>query len=277
MKKTALITLLLTLIISYGCQTMSPPKKPTIVLTAFGTSVHEARKVFDYIETKAEARYPNHTVRWAFTSSFIRKKLKKEGIITLSLDEVISDLREKNINDIVIQSLHVVPGQEFKEIGKVDTSGLNVAVGQALLTTDGDITRVLDAVSDKLIPDCPNVFVGHGNDHHPELNKQLVAFNHALQKKFNNAVLCTVEGMPGTDALSTVKKQAKKDGKVNFIPMMIVAGDHVMNDVMGDEPDSWKNIIKAEKTTCTKPLGYNDQILAVYFSHIDKALEALQK
>lgn len=260
-----------------SCTTTQSPTKaktmktPTLVLTAFGTSVPKARKVFDFIDQKARERFANHDVRWAFTSSFIRKKLKKTGIVTYSLAEVIEQLRNDGVTDIVIQSLHIAPGQEYKDIHKVDVTGLKTAVGTALLTSDADMKAVLNALKRSIKPGMPNILAGHGNDHHPEYNKELVAFDNLLRAAHPGSMLCTVEGQPGTDALRTMGKPAA----VNFIPVMIVAGDHVMNDVMGDEEDSWKTIIGAKEVTCAKPLGYNEAVLAVFFNHAETAMNQL--
>ena len=277
--KTTLATLAILMLITLaasGCKSTSKQPKPPIVLTAFGTSIHEARKVFDYIDKKVKAHYPDHQVHWAFTSSIIRKKLKKQGLVTYSLEEVISDLKKEGVNKVVIQSLHVVPGQEFKEISQVDTTGLTVAVGNALLTSDQDIEHVISAIQGQFVPNCPNVVVGHGNDHHPEFNKQLLAFKKALTERFDHATLCSIEGIPGTGGLIEVKKKAKIAGKVNFVPLMIVSGDHIMNDVMGNEKDSWKSCVDAKETSFSKSLGYNDQVLEVYYSHIDQAIGKLK-
>jgi sirohydrochlorin cobaltochelatase len=61
-------------------------------------------------------------------------------------------------------------------------------------------------------------------------------------------------------------------GAVHFIPLMLVAGDHVMNDIMGDDQDSWKSQVGAATTTCSGPAGMNEQILARYCQHLDTAL-----
>jgi len=275
MKFFKLLSILVTLTLINGCDIMTNKDKPTIVLTAFGTSVPEARKVFKYIDSKTKERYAGYDVRWAYTSSFIRKKLKIQGIVTYSLSEVVEELRGQGVSDIVVQSLHVVPGQEFKEISQVNTDGLNVSVGDALLTTDNDIDLAIKAVQGDIKSDCPNILAGHGNDRHPEFNKQLIAFDDELKKRFDNVRLCTVEGSPGIKSLEKLK--GSNLASINFIPLMIVAGDHIMNDVMGDEDDSWKSIVGARETSFTKPLGYNDKILEIYFQHMDKALGQLVK
>ncbi len=54
-------------------------EKKAILLVAFGTSVPEARKVFERIDEQTRKEFPGVEVRWAFTSKIIRAKLAKEG------------------------------------------------------------------------------------------------------------------------------------------------------------------------------------------------------
>ena len=61
-----------------------------------------------------------------------------------------------------------------------------------------------------------------------------------VRKKYKNAMLVSVEGKPGfKNGLLEAKKLRQK--KVHFIPVMYVAGDHIINDAMGDEKDSFRN------------------------------------
>lgn len=252
-------------------------EKPAIVLVAFGTSVDSARKVFDYIDEQARTRYADYDLRWAFTSQFIIDKLKKQGVVTQNVEEVVNDLKREGKTSVVFQSLHVVPGQEYKSVKDIDTSGLNVAIGDALMTTDADIAAVVTALGEQIDVKQPTVIVAHGNDRHPQFNEKLVALTDVIEKQYPNLAVASVEGIPGIDSLQRIKKLSAVEGSVKFVPLMIVAGDHIMNDVMGDEEDSWKQIIQAEKSECIPSLGWNDKILSIYFSHLDKAIMSLEK
>ncbi len=276
-RQVALSSILVAaLVIVPGCMnTNDTSTRPAIVLVAFGTSVPEARETFTYIDAAARARYPDHNIRWAFTSSFIREKLARQGIVTKSLDDVVAELRTEGIGTAIFQSLHIAPGQEYREIGAVDTTGMDIAVGDALLTSDLDIADTIAAIASNIDPDAAVVIVAHGNEHHPELNAQIIAFANAIESDYPNAVVCSIEGQPGTDGLVQVASQAIDDTPVTFIPLMIVAGDHIQNDVIGNEPDSWKNRIGAGAVTCAPSLGYNDAILAIYFRHVDNAMAQL--
>jgi len=251
----------------------SSTERPAIVLVAFGTSVDEARKVFDFIDTQAHQRYPDYDIQWAFTSQIIINKLKQRGIITHTVAEVVADLRARGVDKIAFQSLHVVPGQEHNSILKADTDGLQVAFGDALMTSNADIEATIAALTPEINADQDTVVVAHGNDHHPEFNVQLEKFAAAIEARYPKLTVASVEGTPGISSLETVK--ARQPAQVHFVPLMIVAGDHIMNDVLGDEEDSWKNIIQAPLTSCSRSLGWNPAILAIYFDHLDRALAEL--
>ncbi len=272
-----LVTGVCTMIMT-ACSTPKAVKnseKPALVLVAFGTSVDSARQVFDYIDQQARKRYSDYDLRWAFTSQFIINKLKKQGVVTQNVEEVVADLRKEGKTNVVFQSLHVVPGQEYKSVVDVDMAGLNVAFGDALMSSDADIAAVIKALSKDIDADQPTVVVAHGNDHHKHFNDQLVALAAVIEKQYPNLAVASVEGLPGIDSLQRIKKLSAKEGSVKFVPLMIVAGDHIMNDVMGDEEDSWKQIVMAQKTESAKSLGWNDDILAIYFTHMDKAIQSL--
>jgi len=251
-------------------------ERPAIVLVAFGTSNAEARKVFDHIDAAARKRFPQHEIHWAFTSAFIRAKLKNQGIELKSPDEVVQQLRQAGQQRVVFQSLHVAPGQEYEEIRQVDTSGLQTAVGGALLADADDIRAVAAALKSEIQQDAANVVVCHGNESHPKFNRQLIAIAGVIEARHDNVVVCSINGQPGTDKLADAKREAATSGRVNFIPLMVVAGVHVAEDILGDDVGSWKSIVGAKVATCTKPLGYNDQVLAVYFEHLDEALATLK-
>jgi len=250
-------------------------ERPAIVLVAFGTSNTEARKVFDYIDAAARRRYPDYDIRWAFTSQFILKKLRSEGVDVKSLDQVVRELKSEGRTSAVFQSLHVAPGQEYREIEKIDTSGLRTSVGKALLAKDEDIEAVASAIKCYLDVDAVNVLVCHGNDHYPKFNSQLIALAETVESRHDNVFVCSISGQPGIDKLQEARRQAAKTKAVNFVPMMIVAGVHVMEDVMSEEPESWKSVVDAAETTCSKPVGYNDEILEIYFRHLDNAIKKI--
>jgi sirohydrochlorin cobaltochelatase len=59
---------------------------------------------------------------------------------------------------------------------------------------------------------------------------------------------------------------------------MVVAGDHSINDMAGDEEDSWKSILVKngfEVVTVTKGLGENENFCNIFVDHaVDAAKDA---
>ena len=275
MFKFRTLILLQVLLMTFAAQTSLAvqEQKPAIVLIAFGTSVEQARKVFDFIDQQARQRYPDHELRWAFTSQFIIDKLKRQGIVTQNVREVIAQLREQGHRQVVFQSLHVAPGQEYHSVLEEDTNGLQVAFGTALLTSEEDLGKTIEALSKHIDPDQPTVVVAHGNKRYPHFNQRIVDFAEQIEAFYPRLVVASVEGSPGAEPLENIKTLQPQ--QVKFVPLMIVAGDHILNDVLGDDPDSWKNIIAAPQAEVSSSLGWNKDILEIYFDHLDQAMSEL--
>ena len=255
---------------------MSDVARPAIVLAAFGSSYDAARAVYRGIEVATRERFVGYEIRWAFTSSMVRRILKERGETIDSPAECFERLRKDGYRQVVVQSLHVVPGEEYHRLAATRVDGLDVRFGRPLLSTDADIDALIGALTVEMKPAMPNVFVGHGNDKHPEYNATNVAVDRRLRQRFENVILASVEGEPGPAPLEEIRPLAQAAGAVHFIPMMLVAGDHVQNDVMGDDPDSWKSLVAAAETTCSPPLGAHRHVIKLYLDHLAEQLEALQ-
>jgi sirohydrochlorin cobaltochelatase len=251
-------------------------KPPAIVLIAFGTTSDKGREVFDVILQAARERYPNHDIRLAFTSRIVVERLRQRGIEVANLQETLADLQAQGHRRAVLQSLMIVPGQKNAEIAAVPTGDLLVTYGRPLLAGPEDVDAVVAAVAADVTADRPTVFVTHGNGHYVQYNRALLDFAEAVERRFAGAVTCSVEGQPGLAKLDLAREQSKQAGAVHFVPMMLVAGDHIENDVLGDEPHSWKNLVGAPEASCAKPLGYNPAILEIFFRHLDNAMANLQ-
>lgn len=63
--------------------------------------------------------------------------------------------------------------------------------------------------------------------------------------------------------------------RVTLLPLMVVAGDHAANDMVGDEPDSWKNMFKnagIEVIPVLRGLGELDGWANIYVQHLKDAI-----
>jgi len=252
--------------------------RPAIVIVAFGTSVPEAQAALEHVDDRVRAAYPGREVRWAFTARTIVDKLRRRGQETLfarkvplrTVDEAYADLLRDGWTRAVVQSLHVVPGQEYEEMKAVDPGGLRVADGEPLLRDDGAVARLAEILSRRFGGAGEvTVLCGHGNDRYSTYNEMLVKLDRIVRQRYPNVFVATVEGEPGSDrALADVR--ASGASRVRFVPVMIVAGDHIMNDVMGDEPESWKNRLGLE-AAAEGGMGENDGVVDLYLERLAEA------
>jgi sirohydrochlorin cobaltochelatase len=271
---------------------------PAIVLTAFGTST-KAQVTYKALERQVRGAFPGHEIRWAFTSEVIRERVNRRWEAAgkaerlLSLGQALSNLEAKGYTKVVVQPLHIFPGSEYGEVLEAvkHFPGLAIETGEALLQRWKSVQEVIKLIStDFYSPEqgC-NVVVAHGTPStHVGSNIAYLGLDRYLLKRFENVYLGTVDGViTREDALDAAKKCSPK--KVRFIPLMFVAGNHIMRDIMGDEvsPEgpSWKMELEAagfavetptfeyEGQTYLKGLGFNPEVNALFLRQIARALK----
>lgn len=235
-----------------------------ILIAAFGTTISHAAEAYKRFDEAVKARFPGREVRWAYTSTIVRKKLALRGDAKESVGEAVSRLAGDGYRNLSVLPLQVIPGVEFHLIRRevsaflraTEAGGVTVRVGDPLLSGYDEAVRVARA----LISDVPKerkssdavVFMGHGSRRHPA-DLFYVALNSILKEKDPLAFLGTVEGHP---TLDDIVKKCKAAGctKAWLIPFMAVAGDHAINDMAGDGEDSWKSILEKAGIGCTPVL-----------------------
>ncbi len=253
---------------------------PVIVLAAFGTSVPEAQNALENIDASVRETVPLPDVRWAFTSQRVIDKLKLRGQDTLfaravpirNLQQIYAQLQREGRTDVVVQPLHMVPGHEYHRVLETPVpTGLRVRYGKPMLADAAKVAEFAEVLSARFGgADEVTILCGHGNDRHGEFNAMLVALDKHLRADYENVFVATVEGQPGTEAaFADARKSGKK--KVKFVPIMVVAGDHIMNDVMGDKGESWKHVLGLP-AACDGGLGCNDAVVDLFIRRLRAAL-----
>ena len=251
-------------------------RETAIVLTAFGTAT-DASATYAFIEKYFRRHFPSCAIVWAFTSQRLRRVMSARGVQWRSPAETLTDLHRRGYRRAVVQSLHIVPGQEYeKAVAAAATAPLPTAVGLPLLACADDCRRTVGALRDLMPPadDRAVVLAGHGT-RHPVGAAQYKAFTDCLREHCGPAVhLCMVEGEP---RWSTVHAALCARGirSVLFIPFMLVAGEHIMRDVLGAAAESWRSSLDGIAVEALpRGIGFNEKILAVYADHLRAALHA---
>jgi len=279
------LVLILSMISAPWTLNAASTAKPAIVLAAFGTTT-EAFDTYHHFELQVKKRFPDHDIRWAFTSRKVRHKVAEEkGQKLNDLPTTLRELKEAGYTRVAVQSLHLVPGEEWEkkiveESRKIP--GLKVALGQPLLSSQQDQERVLQALAPtfpKDLKDTAVILVAHGSPS-PEGTATYLAFTRLLRSHYphQNVFLGTVEGKPTRqEALEAVKKS--QAATVVLMPFLFVAGEHVAKDILGNDPQSWKSELLKQKAYhiegITKGLGYQEGIVNIYLDHLAQALKGL--
>lgn len=268
--------------------TTAGDKGPAILLVTFGTSIPKAQAAFANIDARVKKAFPGVEVRWAYTSHIIRKKLAGEGKLLDSPEVALAKLMDEGYAKVAVQSLHMIPGFEFHDIytnakmfermaGGFD----KVFVAFPMLSSDEAMEKVVKILPGAMIPKdrTPGdavILMGHGTHHTSD------AIYSAMMYKFQNAdpniYVGTVEGHPSFD---DIKGMLLKKGiqKAYLIPFMSVAGDHAINDLAGDEADSWKSMLTQAGITCIPVLtglAEVDVLADLWIENLQTAMKHLQ-
>jgi len=258
-----------------------------ILLVSFGTSVSEAKKAMENIEAETEKRFSGIPVKWAYTSSIIRHKLAEGGEDIASPAQALSDMLEQGFKHIAVQSLHVIPGEEYfgllqevRAFRKIAPDA-RISLGHPLMYSHQDMQKVAGAVMDASRPYLQKgravVLMGHGSHHAG--NIYYPGLQDYISRRSNSVLVGTVEGAPTLEQVMSDLKAAQGK-KVCLMPLMSVAGDHARNDMAGSGDDSWKSRMLAEGmdvTAVLQGLGEKDRFVHIWLDHLQSALHEVEK
>lgn len=259
--------------------------KKAILVTSFGTSYPEARRAnIETIENKIKDSFPAYEIKRAFTSNMIIKKLKnRDNIIIDTPEEAILKLIEDGYDEVVIQPLHIIPGEEYEKIvlvyNKYRDSFKKLVLGKPILYHIEDYKEAVEALKIQ-IPnskkDSAVILMGHGTKHFA--NACYASLQQFLDAAKMNVFVGTVEGYPEiVDIIPKLKENKIKT--VTLMPYMVVAGDHAHNDMASDEDDSWKSILETEGFDVNiylHGLGENVEYQCIYANRVKAAIDEVK-
>lgn len=260
--------------------------KKAVLVVSFGTSYHETRrKTIEPCENKIKESFEGYDFYRAFTSNMIINKLRKRDNITIDNPiEALERLYNEGYKEVVVQSLHIICGEEYNKLKDIVERYKNkfdkISLGRPLLTYIDDYRETVVAVKkelDNLEIEEAIVFMGHGTEH--ESHSAYPAIEYMLRDYGINAFVGTVEGYPEIEQV--IKNLKERDIKtVDLMPFMLVAGDHAINDMASDEEDSWKTILENEGFNVKihlKGLGENPYIQDKFANHALDCIKNLQE
>ncbi|MEA3333391.1 MAG: sirohydrochlorin cobaltochelatase [Pseudomonadota bacterium] len=285
-------------------------EKTAIVLASFGTTVPTAVQSIINIQHHIENAFPQIAVKHTFTSNIIRKIWKKrqserdqwlqQGIPAEIIDvkgiiATIGDLQEDGYRTIIVQPTHIYAMEQFIDLVSY-IEGINqiktikkrwmpfdkIVVGRPALGGWGDrydyredMEKALNTLKDDVElarkEQASLVYMAHGNDHmstgiYGEAQKMMGRLYPDIQSFFG-----AVEGYPELEDIVARLRYHSKNKKVILKPFMIVAGDHAINDMTGEGPDTWQSVIMKEGfkvLPILHGLGENHAFAEIFVDHI---------
>lgn len=278
-----------------------------LLLVSFGSTWDAPQQSFKEMIKSFKAKFPDRDVYFSFTSEICMTRCAQKGWNYYAPKFYLEALGNAGYKDIAVQSLHVIPGEEYLRVlsyvkdfhnhsidgGKTPFDKVTVYLAGPLLHEEVDCDKVAaelhkvfakDVKAGKLV-----CFMGHGNpagmDFHNG-NTRYIKIEQALQKLDKHYFVATVdmEGNYVGEMIARMKKAGFTSGEVILHPLMSIAGDHANNDLKGGietpaEKGSWRDEMVKAGYTCPlencimKGLADYPAIANVWISHMEQTLK----
>ncbi|MDO4771344.1 sirohydrochlorin cobaltochelatase [Porphyromonas sp.] len=249
-------------------------KRMAIVMTHFGTTHSDTRaKTIDVINTKAQALHEGITLRDAYTSRIILKRLRDRGEAKLNLPETLRQLHSEGYTHIVVQPTVLIDGLEMESIRKDVQAARGdfeeIRVGAPLFYHPIDYYRTIEALTADYDKDTAYVWVGHGT-YHPSTAQYTMITYILRELGLNNVFVGTIEGFP-TQQQAMAEVEASGYKKVRLIPFMFVAGEHAKNDIAEDWREDFEQA-GYEVSVSLQGLGEHPGVQQLYLQKLDDTI-----
>ena len=256
--------------------------KRAILVVSFGTSYLDTlEKTIEKAEKQIRDTFSEYDIYRVFTSHKIIKKLQEKYEIFIDTPEaMLEKLYDSGYEEIIMQPLHMIPGEEFIYINKIAEIFKEkfevLKVGRPIFYYQGieelpqDYSLFIEATKELYEENNAVVLMGHGTAH--PANSVYGCLQAVFEDEgYENVFVTTVEGYPNFEnVISRVKR--KNIREVTLAPLMVVAGDHARNDMASDDKESLKSMLEAEGIKVNvymKGLGENEKFNKLYINRID--------
>lgn len=256
--------------------------KQAILLAGFGVGDLNVKKTcLDTITVDVKKAFPDYHVAEAWTSVFLRKKAAKQGMIIKSISEALQLLADEGYEKVLVQPTHLTEGEEFRNKVIPEVEGFRdrfaeLKLGRPALASDSpaDYADKLELLFPlgEMEPGEELVMMGHGS---PNMHNVTYEWLQSMADEKGLSVhIGVVEDNDYPSKADVIKRLVERGVKsVYLCPLLLAGGDHANNDMAGDEPDSWKNSIKAAgiSVRCnTHGLGEKSSYRQLYIKSIEK-------
>lgn len=257
-----------------------------ILVVSFGTTYKNTREKTIYkIEEKIKNKFKDYDIKRAFTSNMIISILKeRDGVNVDTPKEALLRLKKDGYKDVIIQPLHMIPGEEYEYIKNTALEFKDqfnsLKMGRPVLYYKGynkknidDYEVLVDSIKEIISKNGTTILMGHGSTHFSNACYSCLQLVF-LDKGYKNVFVANVEGYPYIN--NAVKHMKNLDNKnVKLAPLMIVAGDHAVNDMASDKEGSFKSILEKNNfkvEAYIHGLGEIEKFQEIYIKHIEDVI-----
>jgi sirohydrochlorin cobaltochelatase len=242
-----------------------------ILLVAFGSTWEQAYDAFDSTVEAYKTAFSDYDIFLSYSSAIcINRAAAGENTeprfyyappfwLNAFADEKVQ------YDEIVVQSLQVIPGEEYTRVinyikdfannanGDLDDdylANVTLKLGVPLLQdAEGDVNEVAKQLNELYKDKAAQgvvAFMGHGNPDEYDTYKANVRYTQleeALQQFSPNYFVGTVDMMENfkTHVWARMTAAGFTNGKIFLHPLMSIDGDHGHNDMGGDDDDNWED------------------------------------
>ena len=265
-----------------------------ILLVAFGSTWDQAYDAFDTTIDAYKAAFGDYDVFLSYSSAICINRAaageNTEPRYYYAPPFWLNAFAAEGVqyDEIVVQSLQVIPGEEYTRVinyikdfannanGDLDDdylAGVTLKLGVPLLQSkENDVPAVakeLNALYSDKAAEGVVAFMGHGNPDSYDTYKANVRYTQleeALQTYSKKYFVGTVDMMGNfkTNVWARMTAAGITSGKVYCHPLMSIDGDHGHNDMAGDDDENWDG----EKFTPNEEGEVEDTSWKMYFQHL---------
>jgi sirohydrochlorin cobaltochelatase len=255
--------------------------KHAVVLAAFGAGGEQGRQALRSFEELARLDFPASSIRWAFTSPLMRRRLNEAGRKTDSVRKALRRLGFDRYAQVTVQPLHLIPGAEYndllREIQEAALEGAppKIDIGAPLLHSAEDMEEAAAALlrhaPAQRRPEEAVIWVGHGAE--SKGHSAYARLTLAARQKDPALFIGVLYGEPGPeDILPRLRAAGLR--KAWLLPLLSVVGKHAREDIDGEHPSSWRGVLEGQGISCMGVLNGAIEykgLAAIWLRHLREA------
>lgn len=246
--------------------------KQAILVVSFGTThLDTLEQNITPLEQTVARAFPDAALFRAFTSPVIRRLLeRRHGMKVPGVEEAVEQILSQGYEALTVQPALLIPGGEYDRlISELQPfkNRIPIRLGLPLLWQEQDLDTLIEIVKEnyRVPEDTVLLLMGHGTEH--SANRFYIDLAEKVKQQRECCMrLCTVDAEPTFWQVVEELQQGKLQ-KVTAVPLMLVAGDHAKNDMMGDDPESLCSVLKEAgfSVECrVEGLGQLEKIRSLY-------------